>query len=112
MRHTLPRLLAAALCAAALSQPAHAQNTVVLEGLVKSATAPLGGAQVTVVNTATQETVRATSRGNWTTYPKFFPARSRARRTWSSTRGLISRIDSDNSRACASPRRRSESYNA
>ena len=64
MRHMLPRLLAAALCAAALSQPAHAQNTVVLEGLVKSATAPLGGAQVTVVNTATQETARAASRGN------------------------------------------------
>ena len=34
MRHTLHRLLTAALCLAALSRPAHAQNTVVLEGTV------------------------------------------------------------------------------
>src|SRR3954470_17950546 len=62
MRHMLHRLLAVALCLAALSRPAHAQNTVVLEGTVKGPAGPLGGAQVTVVNSETQETARTTTR--------------------------------------------------
>ncbi len=62
MRPMLHRLLAAALCVAALSRAAHAQNTVVLEGSVKSAAGPMAGAQVTVVNAATQETSRTTTR--------------------------------------------------
>ena len=64
MRHMLQRLLAAALCVAALSRAAHAQNTVMLEGSVKSTAGPLAGAQVSVVNTATQETARIVTRAN------------------------------------------------
>jgi hypothetical protein len=64
MRSPLHHLLAAALCVAALAAPARAQNTVVLEGLVRTDAGPLGGAQVTVVNSATQETVRTTTRVN------------------------------------------------
>src|SRR4051794_20058954 len=64
MRSPLHHLFAAALCAAALAAPARAQNTVVLEGLVRTDAGPLGGAQVTVVNSATQETVRTTTRVN------------------------------------------------
>ena len=64
MRPMLQRLLAAAVCVAALSRPAHAQNTVILEGSVKSSAGPLGGVQVSIVNTATQETARAMTRVN------------------------------------------------
>lgn len=62
MRPMFHRLLVGALCVSALARPAHAQNTVILEGLVKSEAAPLVGAQVTIVNTGTQETSRATTR--------------------------------------------------
>ncbi|MBI1808718.1 MAG: carboxypeptidase regulatory-like domain-containing protein, partial [Gemmatimonadetes bacterium] len=41
-----------------------AQNTVTLEGVVRSDAGPITGAQVTVVNIATQETGRALSRAN------------------------------------------------
>jgi hypothetical protein len=62
MRSPLHRLLVATLCAVALARPAHAQNTVVLEGSVKTAAGPLGGAQVAIVNSATRETARASTR--------------------------------------------------
>jgi len=41
-----------------------AQNTITLEGVVKTETGPLSGAQIMVVNVATQETARALSRAN------------------------------------------------
>ena len=55
---------AAALLALAFTQPLHAQNTINLEGSVKSEGAPIANAQVTVVNTATQEVARSTTRTN------------------------------------------------
>jgi hypothetical protein len=64
MRHTLQRLLVAAALTAALERPAHAQNTITLEGSAKDEGGPLAGAQVAVVNTATQETANATTRKN------------------------------------------------
>ncbi len=64
MRPMFQRLLTAAICVAALALPAHAQNTVILEGSVKSESGPLGGAQVTIINTATQERAQAATRGN------------------------------------------------
>ena len=64
MRYMIQRLLAAATLAIALSRPAHAQNTVTLEGLIRSDGIPIAGAQVTAVNIATNETVRATTRAN------------------------------------------------
>ncbi len=64
MRPMIHRLLVAALCAAALSRPAHAQNTVILEGSVKTSAGPLAGAQVSVLNTSTQESSRAATRAN------------------------------------------------
>ncbi len=64
MLRTLQRLLVAALLAAGLSRAAQAQNTITLEGSVRADGAPLAGAQVIVVNVATQETGRATTRAN------------------------------------------------
>jgi hypothetical protein len=64
MRPTLHRLLAAAFCLATCATPAIAQNTVSIEGTVRSAASPIGGAQVTVVNPATLETSRTTTRAN------------------------------------------------
>ena len=64
MRYMIQRLLAAATLAIALSRSAHAQNTVTLEGLIRSEGTPIAGAQVTAVNIATNETVRATTRAN------------------------------------------------
>ncbi|MFL5605952.1 MAG: carboxypeptidase regulatory-like domain-containing protein, partial [Gemmatimonadaceae bacterium] len=64
MRHLVSRLLAAAALAAALARPAHAQNTITLEGSVRSQTAPLAGAQVSVINVATQETANTATRSN------------------------------------------------
>ena len=64
MRPLPLRLLAAALCLTAFAARAHAQNTVVLEGIVRTAAGPLGGAQVSVVNTSTQETSSAMTRVN------------------------------------------------
>ena len=65
MRQTFQRLLIAATLAAALSQPALAQNTVTLEGLVKGDGAVvLVGAQITAVNVATQETAQGLSRAS------------------------------------------------
>ena len=64
MRYLIQRLLGAVTLAIALSRPAHAQNTVTLEGLIRSDGIPIAGAQVTAVNIATNETVRATTRAN------------------------------------------------
>jgi hypothetical protein len=64
MRHILHRLLSAAALAMALTRPANAQNTITLEGSVKEGGTPLQGAQVSVVNTATSETARATTRAS------------------------------------------------
>ena len=64
MRYMIQRLLAAATLAIAVSRSAHAQNTVTLEGLIRSEGTPIAGAQVTAVNIATNETVRATTRAN------------------------------------------------
>jgi hypothetical protein len=64
MRQPLARLLTAALCLAVLSRPARAQNTVILEGSVRGPAGPLAGAQVSVVNSATLETARVTTRTN------------------------------------------------
>ena len=58
MRHLLHRFVVAAAIAVALTRPVFAQNTVTLEGLVKSEAGPIAGAQVTIVNAATQETSR------------------------------------------------------
>ncbi len=44
-----------------LARPAVAQNTVTLEGLVKSEGVAVPGAQITVVNNATNETLKATT---------------------------------------------------
>lgn len=56
------RLVAAVLLAAGATRAAHAQNTITLEGSVKSAGAPVAGAAVTVVNAATRETATASTR--------------------------------------------------
>jgi hypothetical protein len=64
MRHALQRVFAAVALAAALGRSAHAQNTITLEGSAKDTTGPLAGAQVSVINTATQETANATTRKN------------------------------------------------
>jgi hypothetical protein len=64
MRLPSRSLVAAALLLGALALPARAQNTVMLEGSVRTPAGPLGGAQVDVVNSATRETVRATTRVN------------------------------------------------
>ena len=53
MRYMIQRLLAAATLAIALSRSAHAQNTVTLEGLIRSEGTPIAGAQITAVNIAT-----------------------------------------------------------
>ena len=47
--------------AAALTHPLHAQNTITLEGSVKAEGSPIANAQVTVVNTATQEIARSSA---------------------------------------------------
>ncbi|HEY8831299.1 MAG TPA: carboxypeptidase-like regulatory domain-containing protein, partial [Gemmatimonadaceae bacterium] len=48
----------------AIASRARAQNTVTLEGSVKSEGAPVAGAQVTVVNARTNETATTTTRTN------------------------------------------------
>ena len=62
MRFLFRRLLLAAAAAVAFAAPLHAQNTVTLEGSVRSEGAPLPGVQVTVVNVATRETARTQTR--------------------------------------------------
>ena len=65
MRHLLQRSLFAAALAMALSRPAFAQNTIILEGSVKGdAGAVLPRSQVTVVNAGTLDTSRALTRAN------------------------------------------------
>ena len=61
MRSIVPRSLIAAALTLGLSRTLAAQNTVTLAGSVKSQGAPLGGAQVTAVNTGTNETIRVTT---------------------------------------------------
>ena len=53
MRQILQRMSVSAILVMIVALPALAQNTVTLEGSVKSAGAPVPGAQVTVVNAAT-----------------------------------------------------------
>ena len=67
MRPILQRASIAAILMMALTLPALAQNTVTLEGSVKSEGAAVPGAQVTVVNSATNETLKTTthSRGDF-----------------------------------------------
>lgn len=64
MRQMTSCLLAAATLTAVLARPGHAQNTITLEGSVKGESGPVSSAQVTVVNTATQETARTATRPN------------------------------------------------
>src|SRR6476661_4214298 len=61
---TLVRRLLVGLALAVVAHPARAQNTVNLEGSVKSNGVAVSGAQVTVVNSATHETLTATTRSN------------------------------------------------
>jgi len=62
MRQLLHRLVVATSLAVAAARPALAQNTLTLEGLVKGDGGPISGAQVTIVNTSTQETANSTTR--------------------------------------------------
>jgi len=62
MDRMLHRLLVAAIIAVAFTRLAHAQNTLTLEGSVKGDAGPLGGATISVVNVATQESAKSTSR--------------------------------------------------
>ena len=64
MRQMLRYVSVAAVLVAALVRPALAQNTVTLEGSVKNEGAPVTGAQITVVNAATNETFKATTRAS------------------------------------------------
>ena len=64
MKSSYKALLLALLAIAGSSRALLAQNTITLEGVVKSEAGPLQGAQVTVVNVATQETARALSRAS------------------------------------------------
>ena len=62
MRTLFSRALAAACIAAALARPAVAQNTLTLEGSVKSEGAPVASAQVNIANTATGERAQTMTR--------------------------------------------------
>ena len=62
MHNLFKRLFVAASCAAMLSRPALAQNTITLEGSVKGDGAPVVAAQITVTNVATRETARTLTR--------------------------------------------------
>lgn len=62
MRYVLPRLFGALLCMVAAGRAAQAQNTITLEGSVKSEGIPVANAQVTATNTETQEVARATTK--------------------------------------------------
>src|SRR3954447_10700098 len=62
MRHTFSRVLTIAATIVACAHTLHAQNTITLEGTVKSEGVALANAQVTAVNVATQETARAVTR--------------------------------------------------
>jgi hypothetical protein len=62
MRHWLYRSVVAAAIIFGLARPALAQNTLTLEGLVKGDAGPISGAQVSVVNNATQEASQAITR--------------------------------------------------
>ncbi len=67
MRRILECVSITAIVFLGLARPALAQNTVTLEGSVKSEGAAVPGAQVTVVNAATNETLKTTthSRGDF-----------------------------------------------
>jgi hypothetical protein len=62
MRHLLHRFVVAASIAVAVARPALSQNTLTLEGLVKSDAGPISGAQVTIVDSSTQTTSQTTTR--------------------------------------------------
>ena len=61
MRKILQQASIAAVLMVALSRPGLAQNTVTLEGSVKTEGVPVPGAQITVINSATNETLKTTS---------------------------------------------------
>ena len=67
MRQILKSVLISAIVLLGLAHPALAQNTVTLEGSVKSEGVAVPSAQVTVVNAATNETLKTTthSRGDF-----------------------------------------------
>src|SRR6188768_3438018 len=62
MHSMLKRLIVLASLCAMPSAPALAQNTITLEGSVRGDGAMVAGAQITVVNVATQETARTVTR--------------------------------------------------
>jgi len=62
MRHVVLRLFVALFCMAAAGRAAQAQNTITLEGSVKSEGVPIANAQVTATNIETQEVARTTTR--------------------------------------------------
>ncbi|MEO5904661.1 MAG: carboxypeptidase regulatory-like domain-containing protein, partial [Gemmatimonadaceae bacterium] len=64
MRTRVHHLLVGVLLTAAVAGPARAQNTVTLEGTVKSGGASVPGAQVAIVNAATNETLTTVTRAN------------------------------------------------
>lgn len=61
---TLVRRLLIGAALAVVAHPARAQNTVNLEGSVKSNGVAVAGAQITAINTATNETLTTTTRPN------------------------------------------------
>src|SRR5678816_40339 len=61
MRQIFKLVSITAIVILGLARAAFAQNTVTLEGLVKSGGVAVPGAQVTVVNNATNETLKATT---------------------------------------------------
>jgi len=62
MQHGFSRLLVVAATIAACAYPLRAQNTITLEGSVKSEGLAIANAQITAVNVATLETTRALTR--------------------------------------------------
>jgi Carboxypeptidase regulatory-like domain/TonB dependent receptor len=62
MRHLIRRAVGALLIAGAVARPALAQNTLTLEGTVKTGGTPVAGAQVSVFNTATGERAQTLTR--------------------------------------------------
>jgi hypothetical protein len=64
MRTRVHHVLVGVLLTAAFAGPARAQNTVTLEGTVKSEGVAVPGAQVTIVNGSTNETLTTATRAN------------------------------------------------
>ncbi|HYW30197.1 MAG TPA: carboxypeptidase regulatory-like domain-containing protein [Gemmatimonas sp.] len=64
MQSLLNRVVTMTLASAMLAMPAHAQNTITLEGSVKAEGAPVVAAQITVVNVSTNESLATTTRAS------------------------------------------------